>query len=225
MFDGGVGEGICCLFTVMMHFLPSSPSPPLRRARRLFLLALSGWLVAFPGPTAADTVVRRDGSRVEGRVLSLDAATVRVETDGETIGLPREQVAAIHFTEPEPERPPLKVELRNVRSDDAVDVLLDEQVIIRQGREGGEWIDMTADLKDGNNPLRLRIHNDRGTWAYGLSLRINGVVTRLSCGRPLDSRNPCRCCGKTGRETGIIDDLPVIWLYVDREAGRAEVLP
>ena len=176
-------------------------------------------------PLFADTVSRRDGSTVEGEVLSLDGQKVVVRTSSGTVSLLREEVASIHFVESEALRPPLKVEIRNIRSDDSVDVLLGDEVVLREGREGGSWIDLTSKLKDGNNPLRLRIHNDRGTWAYRLSLRVNGTVSTLSCGKPLDRNYPCRCCGKTGLESGIIEDLPTIWLFVDRESGTAEILP
>ena len=169
----------------------------------------------------ADTVVHSDGSHTEGQVVSVTEDQVLLRTAGETLAIPRAEVASIHFERP---RPPLKVEIRNIRSDDAVDVLLAGEIVMSRAREKGAWIDLTPKLKDGNNSLRLRIHNARGGWAYHLDLRINGVVTKLSCGKPYDRNNPCECCGKSGDEIGVVDDLPLIWVHVDREQGHAEIL-
>jgi hypothetical protein len=170
----------------------------------------------------ADTVIGTDGARREGQVVSVDAERVLLRVDTETVEIPRSEVASIHF---DPPAPALRVELRNVQSDDSVDVLLEDQMVLSRARDRGEWIDLTRELKDGNNALRLRIHNDRSGWAYHLELRINGRITELSCGRPYDLNRPCRCCGKQGSELGVVDDLPTVWINVDRELGRAELLP
>lgn len=182
-------------------------------------------LVAFAAlPAAADVVVRRDGGRIEGAVLAVDAEFVTVKTDRGTTRVARKDVASIDF-EAQAVPPPLKIEIRNVASDDSLDVLLDGEPVIRDASEGGEWVDLTPRLKDGNNDLRLRIRNERGTWAYRFHVRINGTVTPISCGTARRREDPCRCCGKTGVETGVIDDLPPVWIHVDRALGRAEVMP
>ena len=173
----------------------------------------------------ADVVEKRSGGSLEGDLVSVDTSYVLIRVAGEIVRLPRSQVSAIRLGGDQTVVPPLKVEIRNVRSDDSIDVLLDDEIVLRDAREGGDWIDLTPKLKSGNNPIRLRIRNDRGTWAYRLSLRINGAVTPLACGTPQKREDPCRCCGKTGLEQGIVDDLPVVWLNVDRALGRAEVMP
>jgi len=177
---------------------------------------------AAPAGLRADTVILNSGERHEGELVSVDADFVVIRTSGQTVRVGRREVASIHF---EPPTPPLKVEIRNVKSDDAIDVFLDTEAVMTDSRQKGAWIDITPKLKDGNNPLRLRIRNSRGIWAYHLNLRVNGLVTNLSCGEPFDLNRPCRCCGKTGEELGAIDDLPLIWIHVDRETGTAEVLP
>lgn len=156
-------------------------------------------------------------------MLSVDERNVIVETSQGSVRVPRSEVESILFGPPEGQPPLLKVEIRNVQSDDAVDVFLDGERIIDHVQEGGAWIDVTDRLNTGNHALRLRIHNQRSIWAYRLAIRINGVVTRLECGMP--RQKPCACCGKTGSETGVIEDLPLTWIYVDREIGTAEVLP
>lgn len=188
-------------------------------------LLIPALLLAGAVPAVADVVVRRNGSQVEGQVLSVDATSVVVKTARGNLRLERAEIESIQFVKSDAVAPPLRVEIRNVQSDDEVDVLFDGETVIRGAREGGDWIDLTPLLKDGNNELRLRIRNDRGTWAYRLSLRINGVVTPIECGTPNRSDDPCRCCGKTGVEKGIIDDLPIVWIHVDRALGRAEVEP
>ena len=190
---------------------------------RLLLAVCVAVLVASPA-LRADTLVRRDGTREEGTLVSVDPSKVVIRTGRGEISVPRSDVASVTFGS-SPSAPPFKVEVRHVRSDDALDLWLDDRAVIREAREGGSWIDLTPWLKDGNNPLRLRIRNDRGTWAYRFLLRIDGEVQTFSCGTPLRSDDPCTCCGKTGRETGVIDDLPVIWIHVDRALGRAEVIP
>ena len=178
--------------------------------------------LAFAIGLRADTVIGTDGFQREGQVLSVDAERVLMRVDERTVEIPRSDVASIHF---DPPPPPLKVELRNVQSDDSVDVFLEDRIVLSEARDRGEWIDLTPSLKDGNNALRLRIHNDRAGWAYHINVRINGVITKLACGRPYDLNRPCRCCGKEGNEIGVLDDLPSIWIYVDRAQGRADILP
>jgi hypothetical protein len=183
---------------------------------------LIGSLLVGAVRARADTVVMRRGSPVEGTVVSVDAERVVVETGSGRVLLSRSEVASIEFT---PSNPPLRVELRNLRSDDAVEVLLNDEVVLEEAREGGGWVDLTPKLKDGNNALRLRIRNDRGTWAYRLALRINDRVVPVACGTPFRPADPCRCCGKNGHELGVLDDLPPVWIFVDRGLGKAEVLP
>ena len=178
--------------------------------------------IAGPAVLCADTVILNSGARHEGELVSVDEDSVVIRVSGETVRMARKDVASIHF---EPPLPPLKVEIRNVKSDDAIDVFLDTEAVMTDSRLKGGWIDITPKLKNGNNPLRLRIRNSRGIWAYHLNLRVNGVVTNLSCGEPFNLNRPCRCCGKTGEELGTVDDLPLIWIHVDRETGTAEVLP
>jgi hypothetical protein len=173
-------------------------------------------------PPLADTVTRRNGRTIEGKVLSVDDSWVVVQSSGDRVRVPRDEVASIHFTEEA--LPPLKVEIRNVRSDDSIDILLEDEFVIRDATEGGSWVDLTPDLKNGNNLMRFRIHNHRGVWGYRVNVRINGKVTTLKCGNPPRLINPCTCCGKTGHEKGVIDDLPPFWIYVDRGLGEAEII-
>ncbi|HUC42631.1 MAG TPA: hypothetical protein VMR65_01210 [Candidatus Sulfotelmatobacter sp.] len=177
-------------------------------------------LVGAVGVSRADTVVRKDGVRIEGDVVSVDPTSVVVETRSGRVTLPRAEVASIAFAGAKP----LKVEIKNVLSDDAIDVTLDGEDVIHSASTGGEWIDITPKLKDGNNALRLRIHNARGVWAYRLLLRVNGQTTSLECGTPQGFGKGCTTGGHSGNEIGTIDDLPEIWLNVDRSAGRAEIL-
>lgn len=170
----------------------------------------------------ADVVVRRDGSTMEGNVISVDADAVILDASGERRHIPRVDVAEIRFAR---SAPPIRVEIRNIDSDDALDVLLEGEPVLREGRRGGEWIDLTPRLKDGNNGLRFRIHNARGSWAYRVALRLNGETTILSCGTPHRGDDPCDEFGHTGFESGVIEDLPTVWIHVDRAMGRVEVLP
>ncbi len=173
----------------------------------------------------ADVVEKRGGGNVEGDPVAVDASYVPIRVAGEIVRLPRSQVSATRLGGDPTVVPPLEVEIRNVRRDDSIDVLFEDAVVLRDAREGGEWIDLTPKLKSGNNPIRLRIRNDRGTSAYRLSLRINGAVTPLARGTPRKREDPCRCCGKTGFELGIVDDPQVVRLNVARALGRAEVMP
>jgi hypothetical protein len=211
-FDGVADEALCSAAIVMKRFLSEARVV-------LALVAVASWHVG----AGADTVVRRSGAQVQGEVVAVDDQAVVLRTPSETLRIPRDDVESIHFSRSDPP-PPLKVEIRNVRADDAVDVFLEDEVVLRDAREQGEWIDISPRLKDGNNALRLRIHNHRGTWAYRLHLRINGTVTTLGCGTPLDLNGACHCCGKKGNEIGVIEDLPLVWLHVDRAKGTAEVL-
>lgn len=194
--------------------------PDASRCRPALAVAVA-LAVAAGVPTVADVVERRGGSRLEGTVVSLDAEALVLDTGSSRLRIPRSELVSIVFVA----APALKVELKNVRSDDAVDVLLDGDEVLRDAREGGSWVDLTDRLKDGNNALRLRVHNERGSWAYRLHLRVNGRVLPLECGAPGVAGAGCTCCGKTGRELGTIDDLPTVWIHVDRATGSAEVLP
>lgn len=206
---------------LMVHEFHSRTRRSLRRSGRWVLAAL---LVVSTVPAdRADTVVRRDGTEMGGDVISLDRDKLVLLVGDKRVSVAREEVAVIRLSRDKPP-PPLRVEIRNIASDDSVDVLLDDRPVILEARTGGEWVNLTPKLKDGNNPIRLRIHNRRGNWAYKIGVRINGESTVLSCGKAFDLSRPCTCCGKTGMETGVFD-LPIIWLHVDRAAGRAEILP
>jgi hypothetical protein len=193
---------------------------PRGRCRATALVAVA---LCIPFFAAADVVTLHSGRTIEGSVVSVDERWVQIDTESGRTRVEREKVASITFAEAAP--PPLKVEVRNVRADDSIDVLFHDEVVIREARTAGSWVDLTPMLKDGNNPLRFRIRNERKTWGYVVHVRINGKVTRLDCGEPPDTRAPCTCCGKTGLETGIIDDLPPVWIYVDLGLGEAEVIP
>ena len=173
------------------------------------------------GSARADTVVRKDGVRLEGIVVSVDAHSVVIDTSTGTITIARGDVASVAFGG----QKPFKVEIKNVVSDDAVDVAIDGDDVLRNASTGGEWIDITPKLKDGNNALRLRVHNARGVWAYRLILRVNGRSMPIECGTPQAFGKGCTRDGKRGDEIGVIEDLSEIWLRVDREAGRLEILP
>ena len=191
------------------------------RLRRSSFVALGLLACAATVSAIADTVLRRDGSRFEGSVRSVDDSVVFLETSSGPMRFSRGDVASIVFASIKP----VRVEVRNVRSDDSVDVLVDGVEVIRDARDGGEWIEITPRLKEGNTALRLRIHNDRGGWAYHVNVRLNGTVVPISCGTPLSAGHGCKENGKTGDELGTIDDLPEIWIHVDRALGRAEILP
>jgi hypothetical protein len=222
-FDGRRGfvlffEGALMLGrSSQMRSVPDSP-----RERSKFLLVVLLAVVAATGTVTADLVRHHNGRTVEGKVLSVDADWVVVQSGGNRLRIAREEVASIDFSQSTP--PPVRVEIRNVKSDDSIDILLEDEVVVRGARDGGSWIDLTPDLKNGNNQVRFRIHNDRGPWAYRVSIRINGKVTTLKCGNPPRIDSPCRCCGKEGFETGVIDDLPPFWIYFDRELGEAEII-
>lgn len=205
-------RGISSRCPVMMPTVPSS-----RRAAIFAVLA-----AFFAGAFArADVVVRHDGSTLRCRVIAVDEEAVVVEVDAARRSVPRVEVAEIRFDRDEPV---IRVEIKNIDSDDALDVLLEGETVLREGRRGGEWIDLTPRLKDGNNAVRFRIRNARGPWAYRVALRVNGETTILECGTPHRGDDPCRDFGHSGIESGTIDDLPPFWIHVDRATGRVEVL-
>ncbi len=196
-----------------------------RPGRRLAgLLPVVLLCVLFSGAGfAGDVVEKRDGRKMEGTVLSVDGDFVRIRIGRNDVRVPRGDVAAIRFEEKEV-RPSLKVEIRNVRSSDSVDVLLEDEPVIRDAGTGGSWVNLTPKLKKGNNRLRFRIRNHHAGWGYHLQLKINGKVSVIQCGTPPTFREPCRCCGKEGFEVGVIDDLPVMWIYYDPDEGTAELV-
>jgi len=170
-------------------------------------------------PTLADTVVRRDGVRLEGRVVAVDADWVVLDDGGGTRRVDRGEVVSILFASRD-SPPPVRVEVRIVRADDAVDVILDGDTVLREARASTSWTDLTGRLKEGNQSLRLRIRNDRGPWSYRVHVRINGEIHALECG---DAKRPCDCCDATGYEIGWIEDVPPVWIHVDRGLGRVEI--
>ena len=171
----------------------------------------------------ADVVTMIGGRTYDGRVISVDDSSVVVLADGRRLKLDRAEVARIDFTEQAPP-PPLKVEIRNIMADDSITVLLEDEVVIEDSRTGGSWVDLTQKLKNGNNALRFLIRNDRGAWSYRLSIRINGKAHSISCGQPPRYDGACKEFGHSGYEEGEIDDLPVVWIFVDRELGEAEII-
>src|SRR5262245_11425854 len=82
-------------------------------SRRLAGVLLVACLAA---PAVADRIERRDGGVLVGRVVSMDLERIRVRTERGELVLARSEIVSIRFPS---EVPPRKVELRNVRSDDA----------------------------------------------------------------------------------------------------------
>jgi len=198
------------------------------KLRSWFGSIVLGWAAVCAGaasdPADWDRIERRDGSTVEGRLLRVDDETVVLRgLTGKTIRLERAQVATIRLAATPAAAPPWRVELRAVGANDSADVFLNGETLLREVRTQGEWLDITDRIKTGNNELRLRIRNERASWAYDLTLRVNGVATPIRCGSPTRAK-PCTCCGLTGEEVGVLD-LPPIWIWADRAAGVVELVP
>ena len=186
-------------------------------------VALVALLAAIGAVLPEDVVEKRDGRKLRGELLSIDDGWVVLQVGTAKVRLQRSEVAMIRFGK-ENAPPVLKVELRNIRSSDSIDVLLEDEIVIRDARVGGSWVDLTSKLKGGNNRLRFRIRNEHAGWGYHLQMRINGEVQVIACGTPPGFHDPCSCCGKEGYEMGLIDDLPMMWIFVDQDAGSAELV-
>jgi hypothetical protein len=169
----------------------------------------------------ADEVILRDGERLTGDVLSLDREELLLRlAGGDKRHVPRDRVARIEFSAPE-EVPPIRVELRNMGSDDALDLWLNGEPIFENSPSTHEWLDVTDRLRDGSNEVRFAVRNARGIWAYRWGVRIRGKTTILECGRP--PRLGCSEEGFTGNEKGTIGPLPSVWIYVDRREGLVDL--
>jgi hypothetical protein len=181
---------------------------------------LPALLAFFPLSAAADEVVLRDGERLEGEVLSLDDEKLVIRLPGgERRHVGRERVERI-LLKPAAEVPPIRVEVKNLGSDDALDVWLNDDQVIAASRISRDWIDLTDLLRDGSNEIRATVHNKRGSWSYRWALRVQGKATTFECGIP--NRAGCTEEGQSGDETGEIE-LRSIWVYLDRDEGRVEI--
>jgi hypothetical protein len=169
---------------------------------------------------AADEVLLRDGERLEGEVVSLDDETLLIRlTGGERRFVGRERVDRIILTPPE-DVPPIRVEVKNLGTDDALDLWVNDEKVLEGSKISREWIDVTGMLRDGSNEFRAEVLNERQSWAYRWALRLQGKATTFECGIP--SRAGCTEDGREGNETGRIE-LPSVWVFVDRDEGRVEI--
>jgi hypothetical protein len=177
-------------------------------------------LLLAPLPAAADEVVLRDGERLEGEVLSLDAETLRIRLPGgERRQVGRERVERILLNEAA-EAPPIRVEVKNLGSDDSLGLWVNDEEVLAGSRISREWTDVTDLLRDGSNEVRATVRNERGSWSYRWAIRVQGKATTFECGIP--NRAGCTEEGHSGSETGEIE-LRSVWVYVDRDEGRVEI--
>ena len=189
-----------------------------RLSFRCLLLGAMPLLLTLPA--TADEVVLRDGKRMEGKVLSLDEEILELRLPGgERERVSRERVERIILT-PERETPSIRVEVKNIGSDDALDLWVNDERVIEGSRVSREWVDVTELLRDGSNELRAVVVNERGSWAYRWGVRVQGKATTFECGVPV--RAGCTEHGHEGNETGAIE-LPSVWLFVDRDEGRVDI--
>jgi hypothetical protein len=169
---------------------------------------------------SADEVVLRSGESLQGEVLSLDEETLLIRlVDGEREFVSRERVDRIILAPPA-EVPPISVEVKNLGSDDALDLWVNDEKVLEGSRVSREWIDVTERLRDGSNEFRVVVLNERETWAYRWALRLQGKATTFECGIP--ARAGCTEEGREGDERGEIE-LPSVWVFVDRDEGRVEI--
>ncbi len=174
----------------------------------------------------ADVVTLHDGTRIEGVVLSFQNDILRIRTiEGEIRELGKKLIERIEFEGVEEKFPvkKLKVELKNIATDDYLDIFVNSQKVIKRERESGEWKDVTSLLKDGANDVRVHVHNDRDFWSYKWAVRINGRVFIQQCGEPNRPLGHCQRFGLTGKELGVIENIPALWLYVDFRQGTCEI--
>lgn len=187
----------------------------LRISTSLLLLLLPAFTRAV-----ADEVVLRDGETMQGEVISLDDETLLIRlAGGERRFVGRERVDRIILSPPA-EVPPIRVEVKNLGSDDALDLWLNDEKVLEGSRVSREWIDLTDRLREGSNEIRVVVFNERESWAYRWALRLQGRATTFECGIP--ARAGCTEEGHTGTEKGEIE-LPSVWVFVDRDEGRVEI--
>lgn len=185
-------------------------------AAAVFLLCLlSASAIAAP----LDRVTLRSGEQIEGRVLSLDARTLRVEIGSRAQEIARAEVERIDLGE----APPLPIEarVRVIESDDEVRLFLDGAELAPAAQLKGEWFDLAPLLGDGPHHLTALVINRRGPRAWRWVLEAAGQREVFACG--LAGKTGCEADGRGPSEIG---HFPAggAQIYVTRHEGRVEVV-
>lgn len=190
------------------------------RFSRLPLRAvLCACALVFPAALAVDTVVLRDGSEIEGQVVSLDAGRLVVDlTDGSRKSFARADVQSIEFGERE--MPPIKARVMVNESDDEVRLYLDGREIASPGELQAGWIDIAPLLAEGANQITAEVLNQAGTWSYRWTIEAGGQRHVFSCG--LRGKTGCMREGGTGQERGTMT-AGRAWVYLKRRAGEVKL--
>ncbi len=213
-------------FIVSCTYNPSEVFTLARKAAvtKVFFLSLLLMTGAF---SLADVITLNDGTRIEGVVLSFQNDTLKMRTiKGEVLEFEKGLIEKIEFEggEKKISGKKLKVELRNIVTDDYLDIFVNSQKVITRARKSGDWKDVTSLLKEGANDVRVHVHNDRDFWSYKWAVKINGRVFIQQCGEPNRPLGHCQRFGLTGKEIGVIESIPPLWLYVDFRQGKCEIV-
>ncbi|RMG46033.1 MAG: hypothetical protein D6718_06300 [Acidobacteria bacterium] len=189
-------------------------------AQRAGAAACLAVILAAAPAAAADLVVLRDGSEIEGHVVLVDEtrAVIRLPEGRERV-VARKELARIEFGE-EPEIPLPRVRVRVLDADDEVHLYLDDEEIAPPAQLLGEWVDLGPRLREGANHITAEVRNETSVWAYRWVIDVGGRRYTFACG--LARKSGCREEGHTGREVGTMP-AGSAWLYVDRESGTVEV--
>jgi hypothetical protein len=187
---------------------------------RFACLLVVGLIGAFSGGAAVglDRVVLRDGTELEGRLVSVDEAVAIVDVEGGgREHVDRDRLARIEFGEA---APALSARVKVYEADDEVTLYLDGIPLAAPADLAGGWIDLAPLLQEGPNLLTGEVFNDGGTWAYRWVLEVDARKYRFTCG--LAHKSGCRRGGLSERARG---EMPAgrAWLFVDRRSGDIEV--
>ncbi len=195
-------------------------SPPRRRSLLLAAIPLLLLALATLAAASTDRVFLRDGSELEGTVVSLDRELLVLDLPREgRRKIPRREVAKIEFGEEE--APPLDARVRVLAADDELHLYLDGRELAAPAELEAEWFDLAPHLADGANELTAEVVNVSGPWAYRWVLRVGGRKYTFACG--LAGKTGCRRGeGATGREKGTFF-AGRAWLYVHRSDGSIDV--
>ncbi len=194
-------------------------NPPLVRLSGSWLAFLL--LVTFASPLGAapvDRVTLRSGERIEGRVISLDERTLRVEVGSRAREFARGEVERIELGEAPP--PPIEAKVRVVESDDEVRLFLDGVELAPASQLKAEWFDLAPLLGDGPHHLTAEVINRRGPRAWRWVLEAGGRREVFACGLAGKSG-----CDRDGSGPFDLGTFPAggARLYVSHREGRIEV--
>ncbi len=178
----------------------------MRRGIGTTLAIVGAALIVATALVSADRLVLRDGTRIDGQLISVQRGTIEFREERgwrgtRTIQVPRDEVARIELDETTSDQPVDRqpVQPGQVQGNTRPGGMREREVWVAANRQ---WTDTGIDVRDGQ-PVYFTTHNGDIQYRRGEHTRAGGDPgERYNANRPMANRPIGALLGKVGAESG-----------------------